>query len=72
MAKPIEFVHVKSKDGGVEKFIPVAKYEAQRDLWSRVGRKTVIADEAPAVEASAPTEGAKKSGQKAESTKESS
>lgn len=68
----IEFVHVRDKDTGVEKFIPLAKYEAQSDLWAKVGRKPVVADQAPSVDPTTSTAGEKKSGQKAASTKENS
>ena len=73
---PIEFILVRPKGSKVDpKYIPRAKYEAQRDLWAQVaGGKTVTADQAPAYEsttdAAATTSGVK-SGQSAESTKES-
>lgn len=67
----IEFVHVRDKATGVEKFIPAAKYEAQKGLWAKVERAAVFADAAPTVEPSA-TSGGSKSGQKAASEKENS
>lgn len=68
----IEYVHVRDKDTGAEKFIPAAKYEAQKDLWAKVSRKSVTTDAAPTVETSAPTESGTKSGQKAATEKENS
>lgn len=75
---PIEFILVRPKggDASATKYIPRAKYEAQRDLWAQVaGGKTVTADRAPAyeptTEASAATSGTKSSGQTADTTKES-
>ena len=67
----IAFILVRDKDTGVTKYIPESKYDAQSDLWAKVGRKVVIADQAPTVDptASAST-GEKKSGQQAASTKE--
>ena len=65
----IEFVHVRDKDTGVEKFIPAAKYEAQSDLWAKVGHKATFADAAPPVETTADS-GGSKSGHKAAVKKE--
>jgi hypothetical protein len=75
--EPIEFILVRPRggDASATKYIPRAKYEAQRDLWAQVaGGKTVTADQAPVYteptpEASATTSGTK-SGQKAASEKE--
>jgi hypothetical protein len=73
--EPIEFILVRPKGGGETKYIPRTKYDAQSDLWAQVaGGKTVSAYQAPTYEptpkASATTSGTK-SGQSAESTKES-
>jgi len=40
----IAFILVRDKDTGVTKYIPESKYDAQSDLWAKVGRKVVIAD----------------------------
>lgn len=69
---PIDFILVRDRDTGAKKYIPRAKYEAQKDLWAQVGGgKTASATEAPAYETTA-TEGGSKSGQKAASEKENS
>lgn len=75
--EPIEFILVRPKggDAAAAKFIPRAKYDAQKDLWAQVaGGKTVTADQAPAYEApttSATEGGTKSSGQSADTKKES-
>ena len=68
---PIDFILVRDRGTGAKKYIPRSKYEAQKDLWAQVGGgKTVSATEAPAYETTA-TEGGSKSGQQAETKKES-
>ena len=70
---PIEFILVRDRQTSAVKYIPRAKYDAQRDLWAQVaGGKTVTADRAPTYQASATDSGGtKSSGQKADTTKES-
>ena len=73
--EPIEFILVKDRETKAVKYIPRTKYEAQSDLWAQVaGGKSVSAYQAPVYEpapkASATSSGTK-SGQSAESTKES-
>lgn len=72
--EPIDFILVRDRETKAVKYIPRAKYEAQSDLWAQVaGGKSVRAQQAPAYEptkTSATTSGTK-SGQSAESTKES-
>ena len=68
--EPIDFILVRDRETGATKYVPVAKYEAEKDLWAQVaGGKTVTAMEAPAYESTA-TESGSKSGQKAATTKE--
>lgn len=68
--EPIDFILVRDRETGHTKYIPVAKYEAERDLWAQVaGGKTVTAMSAPAYEPTA-TDSGSKSGQKAATEKE--
>lgn len=69
---PIEFILVRDRDTNATKYIPVAQYETERDLWAQVaGDKTVTAMSAPTYETTA-TEGGSKPASKATSEKENS
>ena len=69
--EPIDFILVRDRATGAKKYVPLAKYEAQKDLWAQVGGgKTVRAYQAPTYQASAPTSGNEKSGQQAATEKE--
>ena len=66
---PIDFILVRARDAGFTKYIPVAQYEVERDLWAQVaGGKTVTAMSAPTYAPA--TDGGSKQASKADSTKE--
>ena len=67
--EPIDFILVRDRETGHTKYVPVAKYEAEKGLWAQVaGGKTVTAMYAPTYEPVA--DGGSKSGQKAATEKE--
>ena len=69
----IEFVLVKDKETGGVKYIPRALYDNESDLWTRLDRKTVTADQAPVYDPDASAaSGEKKTGQQATPKKENS
>ena len=67
----IEFVLVQDRETGGITYIPRALYDNESNLWRRLDRKTVTADQAPVYDPeTSATSGEKKTGQQATPQKE--